>query len=312
MNTDSVLFHAGELQAHALAGTGTPGAAIRNYMPEQHRQFFALLRFMFLATTDADGWPVATVVTGPQGFLSTPDQYHLQIAASAHWQNASQPLFVPDKKIGMLGIDFSTRRRNRANGIIKVIDHAGMSIAVDQSFGNCPKYIQSRDVHDAANVSSTLIAQDFTELNDDARRIISKADTFFVATTSAQDEVNAGGTDISHRGGMPGFIRIDGNTLTVPDFMGNRYFNTLGNMLVEPRAALLFIDFTTGYLLHLQGTTEILWQSDETSHLAGAERLWRFHVSKAWMAFKTIPLRWTLREIAPTTERTGIWAGDHH
>ncbi|MES2026369.1 MAG: pyridoxamine 5'-phosphate oxidase family protein [Pseudomonadota bacterium] len=307
MNTDSALFHTGELQAHVLAGTGTPGAAIRDYMPEQHRQFFALLRFMFLATTDVDGWPVASVVTGPQGFLSTPDQSHLQITASAHWQNTSRPLFVPDKKIGMLGIDFSTRRRNRANGIIKATDHAGMSIAVDQSFGNCPKYIQSRDVHDAANVPSSLIAQDFTELNDDARRIISKADTFFVATTSAQDEVNAGGTDISHRGGMPGFIRIDGNTLTIPDFMGNRYFNTLGNMLVEPRAALLFVDFTTGDLLHLQGTTEILWQSDETARLTGAERLWRFHITRGWKKESAIPLRWTLREMAATTERTGTW-----
>ena len=162
-------------------------------------------------------------------------------------------------------------------------------------------------MHDAANVQPTLIAQDFTELNDDARRIISKADTFFVATTSAQNEAHAGGTDISHRGGMPGFIRIDGNTLTVPDFMGNRYFNTLGNMLVEPRAALLFIDFTTGDLLHLQGTTEILWQSDETSHLAGAERLWRFHITRGWKKANAIPLRWSLREMAATTERTGTW-----
>ncbi len=119
--------------------------------------------------------------------------------------------------------------------------------------------------------------------------------------------MNGSGVDISHRGGMPGFIRIDGNTLTIPDFVGNRYFNTLGNMLVEPRAALLFIDFDTGDLLHLQGTTEVLWQSDETGNLVGAERLWRFHITSAWIKSNAIPLQWTLREVAPTTENTGVW-----
>ena len=43
------------------------------------------------------------------------------------------------------------------------------------------------------------------------------------------------------------------DTLTVPDYRGNRYFNTLGNMLAWPRAAILVPDFETGDLLHLQG-----------------------------------------------------------
>lgn len=47
----------------------------------------------------------------------------------------------------------------------------------------------------------------------------------------------------------------------MPDFRGNRYMNTLGNLLAEPRAALLFIDFDRGDVLHLQGKTQILWQT---------------------------------------------------
>ena len=41
--------------------------------------------------------------------------------------------------------------------------------------------------------------------------------------------------DISHRGGRPGFVRVDGDVLTIPDFRGNRYFNTLSNLLLEQR-----------------------------------------------------------------------------
>ena len=62
------------------------------------------------------------------------------------------------------------------------------------------------------------------------------------------------GADISHRGGRPGFVRVDGDVLTIPDFRGNRYFNTLGNLIAEPRASLLFVDFETGDLLQLQGS----------------------------------------------------------
>nr|WP_143710594.1 pyridoxamine 5'-phosphate oxidase family protein [Janthinobacterium sp. Marseille] len=311
MNIQPELFHAGELQAQALAGTGTPPAAIRNFMPDQHREFFALLPYTLLASTDEQGWPIATVVTGQRGFLSSPDAGHLQIAADAHWQSESRQHFVPGKKIGMLGIDFSTRRRNRANGIVQDVDDAGLHIQVSQSFGNCPRYIQLRDVNEVHKGGAIPATRKFTDLDATARALISKADTLFIATTSDAHENDRGGPDISHRGGMPGFVRIDGNTLTVPDFNGNRYFNTLGNMVQEPRAALLFIDFASGTLLHLQGRTEILWQSAEAVALTGAERLWRFHIENGWYKSNAIPLRWTLREIAPTTARTGVWAEAH-
>lgn len=300
-------FHDGELRAHIEAGTGTPGFAIREMMPDQHRHFFSSLRFVMVATTDNDGWPVATIVTGPQGFINSNDPQSLTIAATAHWQDSFIPLVETDKAIGMLGIEFSNRRRNRVNGYVTAFDKEGLHVHVKQSFGNCPKYIQARDVSNEKNDVGVSSRDFFNDLSDDAKNMINNADTFFVATASGSEAMNGSGVDISHRGGMPGFIRIDGNTLTIPDFVGNRYFNTLGNMLVEPRAALLFIDFKSGDLLHLQGTTEVLWQSDETGNLVGAERLWRFHITSGWIKSNAIPLQWTLREVAPTTENTGVW-----
>jgi hypothetical protein len=114
---------------------------------------------------------------------------------------------------------------------------------------------------------------------------------------------------VSHKGGRPGFIRIDGDTLTIPDFTGNRYLNTLGNLLLDPRASLLFIDFANGDVLQLRGVTEILWHAEETAQLQGAERLWRFRVETASRIAGALPLRWRLVEMAPTTDRTGTWSG---
>jgi hypothetical protein len=89
--------------------------------------------------------------------------------------------------------------------------------------------------------------------------------------------------DISHRGGPPGFVRADGEVLTVPDYAGNRYYNTLGNLLLDPRCALLFVDFETGELTQLQGRAEIIWDLDAGHGGApGAERSWRVKVERGW------------------------------
>jgi predicted pyridoxine 5'-phosphate oxidase superfamily flavin-nucleotide-binding protein len=101
--------------------------------------------------------------------------------------------------------------------------------------------------------------------------------------------------DASHRGGKAGFVRIDGDVLTIPDFAGNLHFNTLGNLQVNPRAGLLFIDFANGDLLQLTGRTELLLAGDEVSSFQGAERLWRLQVDKVVRRHRVLKLRWRPR-----------------
>jgi hypothetical protein len=96
--------------------------------------------------------------------------------------------------------------------------------------------------------------------------------------------------------------------LTVPDFAGNRYFNTLGNFVLSDRAAVLFPDFSTGDLLHLAGRVEIVDDGVEARRFPGAERLWRVHVSSGWRGRGALPLRWGPPAYAPTTLATGQWA----
>ena len=106
-------------------------------------------------------------------------------------------------------------------------------------------------------------------------------------------EEATGGVDVSHRGGPRGFVRVEGHVVTIPDYKGNRYFNTLGNLVSQPRAALLFVDFATGDVLHVQGTTEVQWDGPEVRALQGAERLWRMRVERGWHRPAALPLRWT-------------------
>src|SRR4029079_17246295 len=100
---------------------------------------------------------------------------------------------------------------------------------------------------------------------------IRAADTLFV--TSYVDVGAARQVDISHRGGPAGFVRIDAaGQLTIPDYAGNRFFNTLGNICVQPRVGLLFIDFVSGDLLQIVGIAQVLDEADDD--LPGTERAW--------------------------------------
>jgi len=273
---DAGPWHVGELQAQALSGADNipGGAGIRRFMPDQHREFFAALPFMVAATLDEAGAPMATLLTGRPGFVTSPDPTTLILAA--HSADPAGRRLVAGAPIGLLGIQPDTRRRNRANGLVTEAGPDGLAVRVEQSFGNCPQYIHPRHVMVDRRVA--IDAEPFQGLDARARKQIAAADTFFVATTSGAGVEN-GGVDISHRGGPPGFVRVAGDVLTIPDYRGNRYFNTLGNLLLEPRAALLFVDFANGELLQLQGTGEVAWGEHD---LPGAERTWRFKVSGGW------------------------------
>ena len=212
---------------------------------------------------------------------------------------------MPGAPVGILGIDLATRRRNRANGSLRQVDAAGLTVTVSQSFGNCPQYIQARSWQDNGSLPGPV--ERLAGLDGAAAGLIAGADTFFVASGSGGGAMAMGGMDISHRGGRPGFVGIEGDTLTIPDFHGNRYFNTLGNLTLDPRAALLFVDWTDGTALQLRGKVEILW--DQDGGFAGAERLWRVSIDGGWRRRGALPLRWSFRDYAPQLQWTGTWGG---
>lgn len=268
-------FHRGELEAQRLAGIGAGGGGIRPFLTEQLREFFRDLPFVVAGALDGDQ-PLATVLVGAPGFISSPDAATLAIETELDRSDPAQRAIVPDAAAGLIGIDLMSRRRNRANGVVLAADERGFVLGIEQAFGNCPQYIHRREVHLHAPRGPV---ETLSRLDAGARAAIERADTFFVATASREDK---GGVDVSHRGGPPGFVHVDGDTLTIPDYRGNRYFNTLGNLVINPRAALLFIDFASGALLHVQGTTEMVWDGPELRNFLAAERLWRVRVEAAW------------------------------
>ena len=309
-------FHAGERSVQErvavrdrLAAVGRH--AIRDFMPDQHRDLFSQLPFVIAGTVDAHGQPWASVLAGPPGFIASPDPRRLEVHARALAPDSLRQTLEAGAPIGLLGLEPHTRRRNRLNGIVAEVTDAGFSVRVQQSFGNCPKYIQAREARYVEKVVTEQGTHRGKSLDDAARQLIRRADTLLIASAYpalAGDPDHAHGVDVSHRGGNPGFVRIDPDgSLTVPDFVGNFFFNTLGNLESNPRAGLLFIDFECGDLLYVAVDANIIWGGAEVEAFAGAQRLLRFRVRETIRAEALLPLRWGEAHSSPFLEPTGAW-----
>jgi len=273
-------WHRGEAVAQRLAVVEASPPVIRPFMSEQLLRFFPQLSLLFLAADDADGFPSATFVRGAPGFIACPDAKRMEIDATLFEGDPLATLLRRDSEVGLLGVDFRTRRRNRVGGRIESIEASRIKVTVTEAFGNCPKYIRQRETVDALTSAAPRRWEPLDGLDDAVKDAIANAETFFIATSASCDW---GGVDISHRGGPPGFLEVTGDgTIMVPDFKGNGYFNTLGNLLVQPRAGLLFPCFETGEALRLAGVVDILWEGAEISSRPGAERLWRFTPCRGW------------------------------
>ncbi|KXK67739.1 FAD-binding oxidoreductase [Pseudomonas monteilii] len=303
-------WHAGEKTLQEKAGVSERMEAfgqkvIRDYMPDQHRIFYHQLPFMVAASVDALGRPWATLLEGPEGFVSSPDPRQLTIDTQLPADDPATPGLAAGQAVGLLGIELHTRRRNRLNGQIHQAGDGQLQVTVEQSFGNCPQYIQLRDYTRVAEPAQGRV--DATTLDASAVSMIQAADTFFVASYVEHVDGQRS-VDVSHRGGRPGFIKVEGNRLTIPDYAGNLHFNTLGNLLVNPQAGLLFIDFSNGNVLQLYGHVELLLDSPAIQAFEGAERLWTLEVEQVVRRPAAVSLRWAFKEYAPTSLMTGTWA----
>ena len=308
-------WHAGEVALQRSAGVAEKMAArgrvLRDHLIDQHREFYPHLPFIVAGTVDRAGDAWATILAGRPGFLHSPDPRTLRIAAARNARDPADTGMDDGDAIGLLGIELHTRRRNRLNGRVRRDSDVSFDVMVEQSFGNCPQYIQLRDfafVRDLATPAPEPPRM-LDHLDDRARAMIVEADTFFVA--SYVDREDAGRqVDVSHRGGKPGFVRVgDDGVLTIPDFSGNRFFNTLGNLYANPKSGLLFADFESGDLLQLTGDAEIVLESPEIAAIQGAERLWRFAPRRIVYRPAALPLRWNFQQDgwSPNALKTGSW-----
>jgi uncharacterized protein len=254
-------FHAGELAVQQRAGTRQEAARLSPMLdPAELRggivAFLADRTFAAVTARDADGRLWTSPLSGQPGFLEAVSPTTLAIHARLP---AGDPLhgLPAGQQAGLVVVEFAARRRVRINGALTEVDGDTIVIEVEQAYGNCPQYIHQRVLApDGAGQGDPGDVRRDAVLSPADAGLIRAADTFFLGTTNPER-----GSDASHRGGTPGFVRVDGNRLWWPDYPGNNLFNSFGNLAVDPEASLLFFDFGTGRTLQLSGTAEVDWDA---------------------------------------------------
>lgn len=325
-------FHVGEREIQARMGVrdkmeNIGRRFIRQYMPDQHRQFYEQLPFLILGSLDNQDRPWASIIAGEPDFIQSPDEVTLVVNARPLPGDPLNDNLSKGSELGLLGIDLATRRRNRMNGRVSDVNRKSegsaiaptspnsFTITVTQSFGNCPQFIQKRQLHWRPErlTATPPKPQRYKQFTPAMRELMTQADAFFIATSytshNEPDQNVNQGVDVSHRGGRPGFVRIDDErTFTFPDFAGNNFYSTIGNLSLNPKVGVLFIDFEQGHLLSITGQAEIIWDQEAVATYAGAERLVRITVDEMVYLPEVLPFRWEFEEYSPSLGFTGEWS----
>ena len=293
------IYHAGELGVQARAGVQgmAPPAEriIKTTMKPVAQEFLPQQPMAFIASVDAEGWEWASVVAGPPGFMVAIDEGTIHIGAAPTVSDPLHDNLRTNSDVGLLIMEFTKRRRMRVNGRAELQPDGSFYVHTQQVYANCPKYIQARRFEVITPEQNTSDVSRTDRLTTKQQQWITQADTFFIA--SAHPE---GGADASHRGGNPGFVTIaDDNSLIWPDYIGNNMFNTLGNIDVNPKAGLLFLDFATGSTLQLTGEANIIWDAAQIAKYKGAERLLSYRIEQVLEIDEKLPLRWEFESYSP-------------
>ena len=293
-------FHVGEQTVQSRTGVrqsieSWARKVIRPFMPNQHREFYSKLPFVVAAARDADDRQWVTLLAGPPDFIHSPDARGLWISALPHPGDALAEALTPGTDLGLLGIDLETRRRNRVNGRLGTLQPDGFRFDAIQAFGNCPQYITERAWRRVEITPKQCAVTRHQRLDAGMRSWIARADTFFIGSGYRGNgtESEAFGMDASHRGGPPGFVKVVSDTrLLFPDYAGNNHFNTIGNLVLDPRVGLLFVDFEAGNLLQITGHATIDFDSGEIARYPGAQRLVTVEIEEVVLLKGVLPLRW--------------------
>ncbi len=267
---------------------------LRPFLPEQHREFFAQLPFVVVGSIDVEGNSWASLLFGEPGFVESPAPEVMTIRSQPQLGDPLRGALSNGVSLSVLGIELATRRRNRANLRVASASPYAIEATVEQSLGQCPKYIQKRPIERASPLAENSF-EVLGSLDAAATALIRKSNTFFVASQGpALDGGGGADADVSHRGGPAGFAHVEDGVLSVPDYVGNSFFNTMGNFLITPRAGLVFVDFESRDILMLSGDVDVVLDAAGEEGFAGAERGWKFRMKSgvrlrgAW-PFRTLP-----------------------
>ncbi|KAJ3251133.1 hypothetical protein HK103_002620 [Boothiomyces macroporosus] len=283
--------HSGEVAVQQLRGISVneanPSWYISDEIPKQHADFFANLLYFPFGAIDKDGTLWASILVNP--VVKILSKVNMQIQCSINEKDPFLNAVLGSQYFAAVGVDFTNQRRNKVNGKILSAVFADriltLILQADENMGNCPKYITVRNLEYCERKAGEPVIMD--RLNMEAQSLINKSSTMFMVTKhmvgdSSECDLGIG---FNHRGGARGFMRYykdkDVGKIVLPDYSGNRFFQSLGNIQSDGAAGLVIPDFETGDMLHVTGSARNVFGKEADSIMPRMSLITIIEIQKA-------------------------------
>ncbi|MFD9304212.1 pyridoxamine 5'-phosphate oxidase family protein [Streptomyces sp. NPDC060048] len=290
-------YHEGEQAVQKQAGEGGPGwgsPMFDDVIQPGFDQYLMRQRMLFLGGADATGAMWSSLVTGDAGFALPTGRHTITLSSLPVPGDPLAGAFDETADIGLLALEPHTTSRIRINGVARR-EGEQLHIRTEQVLGNCPKYLQVRVPVADGPAGTPKEIRSGEALTAEQEQWIRGADTFFIAS-----QADGYGADSSHRGGDPGFVSVAGpRKLVWPDYFGNSFYMTLGNLQLNENCGLLFLDWESGNTLQLTGKARINWAEGDRAAVPGALRMCEFDIERVVQIDGATRLRWAFGGPSP-------------
>ncbi|THG96690.1 hypothetical protein EW026_g5186 [Hermanssonia centrifuga] len=312
-------WHRGVRSVHKRLGFEGPMASaytwIQGEMSEEHRTFNTTrIPFVPVTTLDTLGRPWSSILAGPSGepgFISSPSWDRLDMDVRVWngdpFKDNVRTSHGKKMLLAGIGIDLSSRQRNKFAGYVSELHQAGdiytFKVIVNQAIGNCPKYINVREL-DPNPSTNPAVLYEKTQISPDERlpdeliAFIHAADTAFMGSSyqALGEDEKQFPSHVGHntRGGRRGFMRVmpsDGKTIILPDYSGDRLMTSLGNIQATPLASLSIVNFVTGDILYLTGNAYTLLGAEAQAIMPRQSVITRITVTGYVYVRDALPIR---------------------
>ena len=295
--------HEGELHVQAKRHappelTQMIAGAIHDEMTRQHADYYRRLQYFPLGVTDERGRPWATILGNPE--TSAVSAALLKVVARVHpgdpFVRAVGASLPGPRLFAGVGIDFTMRSRIKIAGSVDAATLDGetltLTLRANEHMGNCPKYITVRELRSVRRTPQTTALGG--TLSTEARTLLAQASTIFIATRHSDEDPRASDMGMNHRGGPKGFVRYfedeRGAHLVLPDYSGNRFYQSLGNVETDPVMGVAVPDFASGALLQVTGRAHNLFDDEASRVMPGASLVTVITIEEAFLTSGALDL----------------------
>ena len=295
------------------------GRVVDDEMSRERFAYYRRLAYLPLGVSDAAGRLWATVLAAPE--ISAPDRERLRVTARVHpddpFVRAVCSPVDGARAFAAVAIDFASRSRVKIAGNVEAATLDGQTLTLvlrtNEHMGNCPKYITARELRPLRRTAhTTALGQ---ALSPAALELLGQASTVFVATRHSDRDPRESDMGFNHRGGPRGFVRYfedaQGSHLVLPDYSGNRFYQSLGNVETDPVMGIVALDFTTGAMLQVSGRARNLFDEEASRVMPGATLITVVSIDEAFLTAGALDLELASEEqLSPYNPRRRLLASE--